>query len=646
MSYRFSNNNYFINPYTFLERNKKVNREEKEKVVGNHTGVFFCRIYPKTPLLIPDVFKKKEIVDRKEKNTKNKEIKHFSYTFFRLGDNPVIPGSSIRGPLRSVYEALTDSCYSTARSGQYITARTKSPFLPGLLIKESGKWKLHSATRYLLPMEDYGARPFDGGEIFKYKEVIDNYGEAVYFNGVKHTENIRGRRIPQYRVLDTSEVKIDGYKLGYYYIGEYINRKKYESIFKKGNLESDDSEVIEKCFEQLKEIQKKYMDDKINQKFVSPREPGNKDHHGGYKQVDLKKFEEANDAVLPIWYKKNTNPDKKVEYYFSLANIGRFRYETSMDEILGKQDDGRMPCHDVKKLCKTCSLFGMVGDEEGFGSHIRITDAIFEGTISEKKNIYNLTELRTPHPSYLPFYADVNDYSLGYDAAECNIKGRKFYRHFIPDYKGLGKLDPKKIDSKMEGIGIDEGSFRFKVYFENLTQEQLDELATLLCLGENNKNGNLCFKLGHGKPLGFGSAKIVIESLEERTFEYTGHKQMEEQTNSEVKYTKIIDDNLSKWDIVQENRELSAMQQSIEAMRSILDITIFTKLDANTKVTYPYVVDRRNDKSQRLAINDLASSKWFSENMRLGQNSPRYSLKSSSSEIDEQKLPILELRED
>lgn len=646
MSYRFSNNNYFINPYTFLERNKKVNREEKEKVVGNHTGVFFCRIYPKTPLLIPDVFKKKEIVDRKEKNTKNKEIKHFSYPFFRLGDNPVIPGSSIRGPLRSVYEALTDSCYSTARSGQYITARTKSPFLPGLLIKESGKWKLHSATRYLLPMEDYGARPFDGGEIFKYKEVIDNYGEAVYFNGVKHTENIRGRRIPQYRVLDTSEVKKDGYKLGYYYIGEYINRKKYESIFKKGNLESDDSEVIEKYFEQLKEIQKKYMDDKINQKFVSPREPGNKDYHGGYKQVDLKKFEEANDAVLPIWYKNNTNKDKKVEYYFSLANIGRFRYETSMDEILGKQDDGRMPCHDVKKLCKTCSLFGMVGDEEGFGSHIRITDAIFEGTISEKKNPYNLTELRTPHPSYLPFYADVNNYSLGYDATECNIKGRKFYRHFIPDYKGLGKLDPKKIDSKMEGIGIDEGSFRFKVYFENLTQEQLDELATLLCLGENNKDGNLCFKLGHGKPLGFGSAKIVIESLEERKFEYNSYEQIEEQTNSQVKYTKAIDDNLSKWDIVQENRELSDIQKSIEAMRSILDRTIFTKLDANTKVAYPYVVDRRNDRSQRLAINDLASSKWFSENMRLGQNSPRYSLKSSSSEIDEQKLPVLELRED
>ena len=654
--YESSDKIFFINPYTFSEGSKTVNREEQEQEPESHTGVFVCRIYPKTPLLIPDVLEKEEIADRKEKNTKNKEIKHFSYPFFKVGDKPAIPGSSIRGPLRSIYEALTDSCYSTARSGQYITARTKSPFLPGLLVKKNGKWELHSATRYLLPIEDYRAREFDNGEIVKYSDVIDNYGERVYFKGeLKYILNRRGNSIPQYRVLDTSEAKKRGYELGYYYIGEYINRKKYESIFKEDNLESDNSEVIEKCFEQLKEIQKKYMDEKINQKFVSSREPGNKDHHGGYKQVDLKKFEEANKAVLPIWYKKNKSNNKKVKYYFSLANIGRFRYETSMDEILGKQDDGRMPCYDVKKLCKACSLFGMVGDEEGFGSHIRITDAIFEGTISEKKNIYNLTELRTPHPSYLPFYADVNDYSLGYDATGCNIKGRKFYRHFIPDYEGLGKLDPKKIDSQMEGIeidgesiGKDEVFFRFKVYFENLTQEQLDELATLLCLGENKKNGNLCFKLGHGKPLGFGSAKIVIESLEERIFNNCIADE-NEGTQEHYKYTKKIYSDLEKWNICKESGSeegISKIQESIKSMRSILDITFFTNLDTNTKVAYPYVLDKRKDKSKNLAINELASSKWFSENLKLGGNRPEYILKQSSVDINEQKLPVIELKED
>lgn len=640
--YESSDKIFFINPYTFSEGSKTVNREEQEQDSESHTGVFVCRIYPKTPLLIPDVLEKEEIEDRKEKNTKNKEIKHFSYPFFKVGDKPVIPGSSIRGPIRSIYEALTDSCYSTARSGQYVTARTKSPFLPGLLVKENGKWELHSATRYLLPIKEYGAEPFGKGKIFKYRDVIGNYGEAVYFKGVvENIENRQGKRIPQYRVLGTSADEKDGYILGYYCIGEYINRKKYESIFEKNNVESQESKVIEKCFEQLKEIQKKYMDEKTNQKFVSSRKPGDKDQHSGYTQVDLKRFEEATNAVLPIWYKKNKSENKKVKYYFSFANIGRFRYETSIDEILGTNDEGRMPCHDVKKLCKACSLFGMVGDEEGFGSHIRITDAIFDGNIDKAIKKYNLTELRTPHPSYLPFYADVNDYSLGYDAAECNIKGRKFYRHFIPDYKALRSLDIKKIDSKMEGI--DEGSFKFKVYFENLTQRQLDELATLLCLGENKADGNFCFKLGHGKPLGFGSAKIVIESLEERIFNDCIVDENEE-TQEHYKYTKKIHSDLEKWNIHKE--ELSDMQKSIEAMRSILDITVFTNLDANTKVAYPYVVDKRKDKSQTPAINDLASSKWFSENLKLGGNKPKYILNSGSTDINEQKLPVMELKED
>ena len=84
------------------------------------------------------------------------------------------------------------------------------------------------------------------------------------------------------------------------------------------------------------------------------------------------------------------------------------------------------------------------------------------------------------------------------------------------------------------------------------------------------------------------------------------------------------------------------MLKSIEALRSILDITVFTNLNENIKVAYPYVVDKRKDKSKNPAINDLASSKWFSENLKLGGNRPKYILNSSS----KQKLPVMELKED
>ena len=74
-----------------------------------------------------------------------------------------------------------------------------------------------------------------------------------------------------------------------------------------------------------------------------------------------------------------------------------------------------MPCSSLKKLCKACSLFGMIGEEEGLGSLVRITDAVYDKKLIENTKEYKLTELRTPHPSYLPFYAITEDYLAGYD---------------------------------------------------------------------------------------------------------------------------------------------------------------------------------------------------------------------------------------
>lgn len=106
---------------------------------------------------------------------------------------------------------------------------------------------------------------------------------------------------------------------------------------------------------------------------------------------------------------------------------------------------------------------------------------------------------------------------------------------------------------------------------------------------------------------------------------------------------------MSKWNIHKESdnkEDISDIQKSKKAMRSILDITVFTDLKENIKVAYPYVVDKREDKSKNPAINDLASSKWFSENLKLGGDRPEYILKQSGVDINEQKLPVMELKED
>jgi hypothetical protein len=60
--------------------------------------------------------------------------------------------------------------------------------------------------------------------------------------------------------------------------------------------------------------------------------------------------------------------------------------------------------------------------------------------------------------------------------------------------------------------------FDFEVYFNDITKEQLNQLYTALCYGENTADGVLCHKIGHGKPIGFGSVKINVEKIIVRKF--------------------------------------------------------------------------------------------------------------------------------
>ncbi len=234
MSYSFSNSKYFINPYTFVEGEETKKYEGMTKN-GSNTGVFTCRLYPKTPILVPDPFDKKvfrESISTSDSGEERK-TKHYSYKFLHIGDEknikPIIPGSSIRGPLRNMYETLTDSCYATARPDQYITARPKRAFEPGLLKKTGNNWRLYSARRYKFQIDEYFAKIGKGLDpsisSMTYKAAVGNYGKDVRFNKHIVTTTVKGREITQYFAKDIgSKTAVED---GYYYVGEYISNKKY-----------------------------------------------------------------------------------------------------------------------------------------------------------------------------------------------------------------------------------------------------------------------------------------------------------------------------------------------------------------------------------------------------------------------------------
>ena len=113
---------------------------------------------------------------------------HKSYDFFsyctldsaeryeKIYHEPVIPGSEIRGVIRSVYEVLTDSCMGVLNREEYPIKRTAAQFKPALIHrKKNGTMELYDAFSFRLGQAAVGGKIPNGFENCK-------NGSPVYFN--------------------------------------------------------------------------------------------------------------------------------------------------------------------------------------------------------------------------------------------------------------------------------------------------------------------------------------------------------------------------------------------------------------------------------------------------------------------------------
>lgn len=94
-----------VNPYNFVPLEHAPSRTALDAYYTGKllTGRLDYTLTTDTPLLIPD----------SAKVVKDEKIDHKRYPFFRLPDGtPAIPGSEMRGAMRAVYEAVTNSCLS------------------------------------------------------------------------------------------------------------------------------------------------------------------------------------------------------------------------------------------------------------------------------------------------------------------------------------------------------------------------------------------------------------------------------------------------------------------------------------------------------------------------------------------------------
>jgi len=527
----------------------------------------------------------------------------FRANYGKRGEQLAIPGSEIRGVIRSAFEALDNACLSV-NNDNILSSRHPIVRKPGLLVFDSKTWVLYSATCRAITKIDH---------------ITKNIPLRTWLKAPSYKNHCN--KVTAYRKLLL--------KAGKLYPGEIL---RIWPVLLGGGLQpfafgkqnplavSGLEEAVAAYEENLSIYKKNNPDNEMFYEDVRPKRDG---------------------SYTPLFYEEVSKGGSKL-VYLSPAQISRSVYHNTVSNLLG--DHAR--CTDPDQACEGCRLFGLVGPAGARASKLRFTDAVIthEGTTE----IRILKELASPKPSAVEFYTErpkrprkalvwTYDYMVtGYNTKSGNptrelligsdsvmLRGRKFYLHCCKgddeilsscsqESKALvGKAAERTIETELLRSGSE---FCFDVYFEGITREQLDKLVWTLCIGENSLDGAQMHKIGCGKPLGLGSVKVRVDSVVTRSSRHRG-------ANSARRCVKVGVDFVvtrSPVDVLYTVRDVPVKDCLLtnhfnqdEAFQDFMVITNF-ELAKGFDVSYPKGDDGRGKPNSR------ASHQWFAGNKTMG----------------------------
>ena len=604
----------FLNPYNFIPLPHKIKRT-KSVEKGSLTGVIECTLVPRTDFFIPNT--SAECTANSPHGNTVREF--FSYNQLVSGYNisehggpekPVIPGSELRGMIRSMYEAFTNSCLSCMDTDKPLSSRSSDAKQPGLLEYVNGKWVLFQADKHKVS-HDLFKKHTDSSN----KNYIEYHGKK-YYNGDKvnfdshiHTsDNPRNGRTIKSSIAD--DIYDYGRKSGYLVIGGEIRNKRNEFIFVKVKQTSISDTVISNAIagynSSLKDF---YQNEKVNRT--------GKSLHIGKEIIPVA------GAVYPVWYEQTGN-----KLYFSPACIGRNVYYNTLDSLAGKHKC----CESKEDICEACALFGLLGETSG---RLRFSDAVFSSDDAPLyQEVVTLKELSSPKITSMEMYTHSrikpdfwtydyykeNKSKIYFKDGELELNGRKFYYHHPEckskdyykyvcmrsneksnkqnnDYDRLVTVRPLKGDKK--------NTFRFRVFFEHITETELEKLLCVISLWGNDSEN--CYKLGMGKPIGLGSVKIIVDDVKLRSicFDYDKIYDFSSTKKYEKYYSGCNDETIKKL--------FEIADAVFEQLKNMTDFRYAEKLKSNGKINDPI-----SSVHYPTAFDGTEGFKWFTNNRKIG----------------------------
>lgn len=510
---------------------------------ARYTGYFEVTLTTRSPLYVRCPFTLQEFLRQERGEDENapfreqvKNTPHFFYTHDR--NQPVIPGSSLRGMLRSVLEIVSygkmqwvtekNLFFRTVDDtavGRHYRGRMTGKVEAGFLKRKADGYAIKVCQMARVQRNQLGANLYEGrapNRIPRWSGEPPHQWAPVW---VRLSNN--GMFVEEL----SYEQKI-GWKEGILVITGDIPRKRREFVFL---LPANDAEEIPVPEEMIERF---HDDDQITQwqerAFPKDKPDANCRERNGMLRKNL------HGQGDPVFFLRENGQLT----FFGRAQMFRLPYTNRPIDLV--PEDLRRP----EDIDYAEALFGFVRKEDDFPSHelppqgdkrrayagrVFVTDAVLE----EGQTDYWLSDdpitpkiLATPKPTAFQHYLtqqEPNDRNRldHYDSPpphETVIRGHKRYWHqgLSPD-RGL-TLDQIRelIEDERARLGqLEETStqhtrfnpvrpgvkFKFRVYFENLSDRELGALCwTLHPLGDPAKE--YCHHLGMGKPLGMGAVKL------------------------------------------------------------------------------------------------------------------------------------------
>ena len=608
-------------PYNFISLDDKVISYDKETLPPKNsfsglTGRINLSIETKTPLYIRRTLTEEEVEEltqiEKEENNKDK-MREFNMNIYQsfspASGKFKIPGSSLRGMVRNLYEIATYSkmsylddhkLYFRSFADKAITLRT---YYAERVFENPNQWN----------------SPLKVKAGFLKKEGKDyKITEAIKYYRVKEEDVLKAKLVP-YSMATYNNVKKRWEKNKDY--DDFYKKHPFKHIwFRESPPSASDQEPVP-LVEEVKEYDSASKDDDkegylVFSGWMPSKSRGKKKHwligaptsitHTIDETVVDDYCNDQNRSSINLIDFLNQNKkeykdgipcfflyeDGKVTAFGNTA-LFRISYKNSIGDL-------RPDSHKSDILDMAEALFGKVGtkSQDTINGRIFFDDAIAKEAIAFEKPIYPKI-FANPKPTSFQLYlkqpqkVTFND-MRHYDSPDAKLRGYKQYWH---KKEGKFEEDSPEFDDKTDTqhtliAPIKPGAkFEGSIRFENLSEEELGALLFVLQLPDE-----CCHKIGMGKPLGLGSIrlettlKLLNPEKRYRNLNESGYTEAKDTANYLNAYKELLKKHSilkteNPWDITrfQELRKMLDFEKQPSIEKTIY-MTLESKLFQNRAV--------------------------------------------------------------